>query len=101
MQPPVWGEKTLTLHRVGPYGSQPLDPKPLMIELEGVRKAYRQGEQDVVACEIDALSIGDGEHVALIGRSGMGKTTVLNIIAGIPPVTISSSKSFLPKTSKL
>jgi len=32
---------------------------------------------------VDALSIGQGECVALIGPSGSGKTTLLNLLAGI------------------
>ena len=54
-----------------------------MIRLRDVHKSYRQGDHDVVACAVDALEIGAGEQVALIGRSGSGKTTLLHILAGI------------------
>jgi ABC-type lipoprotein export system ATPase subunit len=54
-----------------------------MIRLRDVHKGYSQGDHDVVACAVDALEIGAGEQVALIGRSGSGKTTLLHILAGI------------------
>ncbi|MBK8978557.1 MAG: ABC transporter ATP-binding protein [Planctomycetes bacterium] len=54
-----------------------------MIEIENLRKEYRRGAETVVACSVRALHIERGEQVALIGRSGCGKTTLLNMIAGI------------------
>jgi putative ABC transport system ATP-binding protein len=54
-----------------------------MIEIRNLYKAYRRDRETVVACDVAALSIAAGEHVALIGRSGLGKTTLLNCIAGI------------------
>ena len=54
-----------------------------MIRLADIYKSYRQGDHEVVACAVDALEIGAGEQVALIGRSGTGKTTLLHIMAGI------------------
>jgi putative ABC transport system ATP-binding protein len=54
-----------------------------MIRLLDVRKTYRQGDREVVACAVDRLEIGKGEQVALVGRSGTGKTTLLHVLAGI------------------
>lgn len=54
-----------------------------MIELRDVIKTYRRGDEEIVACAVDELSVQRGEQVALIGRSGLGKTTLLHIIAGI------------------
>ena len=54
-----------------------------MIQLRDVRKSYARGEQSVLACAVDRLEIPAGEQVALIGRSGTGKTTLLHILAGI------------------
>ncbi|MBL8723708.1 MAG: ABC transporter ATP-binding protein [Planctomycetes bacterium] len=54
-----------------------------MIHLEQVRKSYRQGEREVLACAVERLDIARGEQVALVGRSGTGKTTLLHILAGI------------------
>ena len=54
-----------------------------MIEARQLRKVYRRGDDEVVACHVDSLDIADGEQVAVIGKSGLGKTTLLNMIAGI------------------
>ncbi len=54
-----------------------------MISILGLKKAYRRGEESVLACEVSSLRIDAGEQVALVGRSGTGKTTLLNAIAGI------------------
>lgn len=53
------------------------------VRLRRLTKTYQEGErQRVVLRELDA-NIGRGEFVALLGRSGSGKSTVLNLIAGI------------------
>lgn len=54
-----------------------------MIHLRDVSKSYSRGEQAVLACAVDGLDVEAGEQVALIGRSGTGKTTLLHILAGI------------------
>jgi ABC-type lipoprotein export system ATPase subunit len=54
-----------------------------MIHLKDVQKSYTRGEQTVLACAVDRLDVERGEQVALVGRSGTGKTTLLHILAGI------------------
>ncbi len=54
-----------------------------MIHLRSVQKSYRRGAESVLACAVDRLDIAAGEQVALVGRSGTGKTTLLHILAGI------------------
>lgn len=54
-----------------------------MIHLRHVEKRYARGSESVLACAVDRLDIQQGEQVALVGRSGTGKTTLLHILAGI------------------
>jgi putative ABC transport system ATP-binding protein len=56
--------------------------KPL-IEVKNVRKVYRMGEEKVVALDDISLSIQKGEIICLIGASGSGKSTFLNLVAGL------------------
>ena len=51
-----------------------------MIELSDITFAYTEGGFTLSA---KALSIGQGEKVAVVGPSGSGKTTLLHLIAGI------------------
>jgi ABC-type nitrate/sulfonate/bicarbonate transport system ATPase subunit len=52
------------------------------IEIRGVAKRYAEGEGGLVLDAID-LAIQDNEFVTLVGRSGCGKTTLLNVVAGL------------------
>lgn len=61
-----------------------------MIEIRSLHKTYRRGADRVVACSVRELSVATGEHVAIVGRSGLGKTTLLNMIAGIVRPTAGS-----------
>ncbi len=54
-----------------------------MIQIQGLKKTYRSGDNLVLACDVAQLSVAKGEHVALVGKSGCGKSTLLNILAGM------------------
>jgi putative ABC transport system ATP-binding protein len=51
-----------------------------MIELQAVTKIYDLGEHEVRALAGVDLTINDGEFVAIIGASGSGKSTMMNIL---------------------
>ena len=51
-----------------------------MLILENLAKAFRRNE---TLFENVALTLRPGEYIAIIGESGVGKSTLLNIIAGL------------------
>ncbi|MEY3747255.1 MAG: hypothetical protein RL194_714 [Pseudomonadota bacterium] len=44
---------------------------------------FNYGESDVVALNIPALEIAAGERIALLGRTGSGKSTMLRLLSGL------------------
>jgi len=54
-----------------------------IIRIEGLTKAFRDGEQTHTVLDGLDLEIADGQFLALLGRSGSGKSTLLNCLAGI------------------
>ncbi|MHC1560031.1 ABC transporter ATP-binding protein [Actinomycetospora sp. C-140] len=57
------------------------------LELAGVDKVYSSRRGSTEALRGIDLSVASGEFVALVGRSGCGKTTLLRILAGLLPPT--------------
>ena len=56
----------------------------MSLVLETVKKTYREPSGSLLpVLNIARFEIGKGEQVALVGSSGGGKTTLLNIISGI------------------
>ncbi len=51
-----------------------------MIELKDIYKIYSDGDSEIRALDGISLSISQGEFVAIVGSSGSGKSTCMNII---------------------
>ena len=54
-----------------------------IIELEHVTRKFTQGERTFAALKNVSMEIRKGEYIAIIGKSGSGKSTMLNLITGI------------------
>ena len=60
------------------------------VKLEQVTKVYKMGEVEIRAVDGIDFSIAKGEFVVIVGPSGAGKTTVLNILGGMDTATSGS-----------
>ena len=57
------------------------------VEMRDVRKIYRMGEVEIAAADGIDFQIKKGEFAVVVGPSGAGKTTVLNILGGMDTAT--------------
>ena len=57
------------------------------VKLEQVTKIYKMGEVEIRAVDGVDFTIRKGEFVVVVGPSGAGKTTVLNILGGMDTAT--------------
>ncbi|MEQ8961834.1 MAG: ABC transporter ATP-binding protein, partial [Coleofasciculus sp. C2-GNP5-27] len=53
---------------------------PLIIRLENISKVYGTGNTEVKALSQVNLTINKGEYCSIMGASGSGKSTVMNVI---------------------
>ena len=57
------------------------------VQLENITKVYKMGEVEIRAVDGIDFAIKKGEFVVIVGPSGAGKTTVLNILGGMDTAT--------------
>ena len=63
------------------------------VEFQDVKKSYRMGEVRIEALRGVSFTVEEGEFCVVVGASGAGKTTILNILGGMDCLT--SGKVFL------
>ena len=56
---------------------------PEYIEFRGVSRYYQNGEKKIAAADHVSFSARKGEFVVIVGPSGAGKTTILNLLGGM------------------
>ncbi|WP_413578079.1 ABC transporter permease [Bdellovibrio sp. HCB290] len=72
-----------------------------MIEISGIKKSYKMGDNIVEALRDVTLKIEDGDFVAIMGPSGSGKSTLMHILGLLDVPTAGSYKLHGREVSKL
>lgn len=63
------------------------DKTPGFIEFRNIKKTYIMGETEINALDGIDFKINEGEFVIVVGASGAGKSTILNILGGMDTAT--------------
>lgn len=57
------------------------------VEFQNVSKIYQMGDVEIPALKDTGFEIAEGEFCIIVGASGAGKTTILNILGGMDTLT--------------
>jgi lipoprotein-releasing system ATP-binding protein len=58
----------------------PIEERPEILHVEGLKKVYRSGRTDLVLFENLSFRLRKGEMLAIVGESGAGKSSLLHIL---------------------
>ena len=58
-----------------------------MLKLKNITKVYISGDEEVKALKGVDIEFRESEFVSILGQSGCGKTTLINIIGGLDRYT--------------
>ena len=68
-----------------------------MLQLKNITKDYKIGNEKVHALRGVSIDFRESEFVSVLGQSGCGKTTLLNIIGGLDRYTATLSSAENPQ----
>lgn len=77
------------------------NPSPPIVQVRDVKKIFRIGREKVKALNGVSVDIYKGEFVIILGTSGSGKSTFLNVVAGLEKPTSGSVKILGEEISKM
>src|SRR5947199_4276986 len=60
-----------------------LNASEAILQVEGLKKAFRFGESELVLFENLSFQVAKGEMLAIVGESGAGKSTLLHILGAL------------------
>lgn len=72
---------------VGASSALAVEDRPELLCAEHLRKAYRSGDQEITPLDGINLSIDRGEMIAIVGPSGTGKSTLLQLLGALDTPT--------------
>ena len=61
----------------------PADTRTPLLSIQNVTRRYESNRQDVLALDGVSFDVHEGEFVCIVGPSGGGKSTLLNLVAGL------------------
>lgn len=63
------------------------DPVASVLDVVGVKKVFRSGNEDLVVLEEVSFTVAQGGTAVILGESGSGKTTLLNLVGALDSCT--------------